>query len=34
MFVGGSALLVGAKDFLEKGKELAANELEAAVEDM
>ena len=27
-------MLVGAKDFLEKGKELAANELEAAVEDM
>ena len=34
LFVGGSALLDGARDFLEKGKELAANELEAAVEDM
>ena len=34
LFVGGSALLDGAKEFLEKGKELAAEELEAAVEDI
>ena len=34
LFVGGSVLLEGAKEFIEKGKELAAVELEAAVEDM
>ena len=34
LFVGGSALLEGVKDFLKKGKELAADELEAAVEDL
>jgi len=34
LFVGGSVLLAGAQEFLEKGKQLAAAELEAAVVDM
>jgi len=34
LFVGGTALLAGAQEFLQKGKELAAAELEAAVVDM
>jgi len=34
LFVGGSVLLEGVKDFLQKGKELAAEELEAAIVDM
>jgi len=34
LFVGGSVLLAGSQEFLEKGKQLAAAELEAAVVDM
>ncbi len=34
LVVGGSVLQVGAQEFLEKGKQLAAAELEAAVVDM
>lgn len=34
LFVGGSALQAGAQQFLDKGKELAAVELEAAVADI
>ena len=34
LFVGGSVLLAGAQEFLEKGKQLAAAELEAAIVDM
>ena len=34
LFVGGSVLLEGVKDFLKKGKELASEELEAAIVDM
>ncbi|GIT73990.1 MAG: hypothetical protein Ct9H300mP28_38040 [Pseudomonadota bacterium] len=30
LFVGGTALLEGTKEFLQKSKELAAEELEAA----
>ena len=34
LFVGGSVLLAGAKDFLEKGKQLAALKLEAGIDDI
>ena len=34
LFVGGSVLLAGSQEFLAKGKQLAAAELEAAVVDM
>jgi len=34
LVVGGSVLQVGAQEFLEKGKQLAAEELEAAIVDM
>jgi carbon-monoxide dehydrogenase large subunit len=34
LFIGGSVLLAGAQEFLKKGKQLAAAELEAAVVDM
>ena len=34
LFVGGTALLEGTKEFLQKGKELAAEELEAAEDDI
>ena len=34
LFVGGTVLLEGAQEFLQKGKELAAAKLEAAVVDM
>ena len=34
LFVGGSVLLAGSQEFLAKGKQLAATELEAAVIDM
>ena len=34
LFVGGTALLEGTKEFLQKGRELAAEELEAAEDDI
>ena len=34
LFVGGSVLLAGAQEFLQKGKQLAATELEAAIVDI
>ena len=34
LFVGGTALFEGSNEFLQKGRELAAEELEAAEDDI